>query len=85
MSLIGTPRKGFNVMAYNKQKRDRTTRLERAAVRRLATAVRETERDHPLPRCEHGKPLRDGGGEALEPSCGCRLIGMDNIYRPGKG
>lgn len=26
----------------------------------------------PLPQCEHGKPLLDGGGEILEPPCGCR-------------
>lgn len=27
----------------------------------------------PLPRCLHGKALRDHGGELLEPPCGCRL------------
>lgn len=58
-------------------------KYQRAAVKRLAAAVAKTERDHPLPRCDHGKPLRDGAGEALEPPCGCRLIGIDNIYRPG--
>lgn len=26
----------------------------------------------PLPRCKHGGCLRDGGGELLEPECGCR-------------
>lgn len=41
-------------------------------LRRLTAAIRDTERDHPLPRCEHGNALRDGGGEALEPLCGCR-------------
>lgn len=63
MSYIGRPRRStFSVVAYNDQ----------AAIRRLAEAVRETERDHPLPRCVHGKALRDAGGEALEPPCGCR-------------
>src|SRR6202142_3967790 len=38
----------------------------------LAKAIRETERNHPLPRCQHGRALRDGGGEYLEPPCGCR-------------
>lgn len=26
-----------------------------------------------LPRCKHGKALRDHGGDLLEPPCGCRL------------
>lgn len=43
-----------------------------AAIARLHAANVETERDHPLPRCEHGSALRDGAGEALEPPCGCR-------------
>ena len=46
---------------------------EQRAVERLAAAVRKTERDHPLPRCRHGKALLDGGGEKLEPPCGCRF------------
>ncbi len=25
-----------------------------------------------LPRCRHGKALRDHGGSALEPPCGCK-------------
>ncbi len=45
-------------------------RLE--SVANLADAVRVVETHHPLPRCTHGHPLRDGGGERLEPSCGCR-------------
>lgn len=45
---------------------------ETAAVQRLADAVRKTERHHPLPRCIHGKALRDRAGEILEPMCGCR-------------
>jgi hypothetical protein len=47
-------------------------RAEQAATGRLAAAVREVEAAHPLPRCRHGVALRDGGGERLEPSCGCR-------------
>lgn len=39
---------------------------------KLARAIREIERDHPLPRCAHGQALRDHSGEKLEPSCGCR-------------
>lgn len=46
--------------------------LGRAPVKRLAEAIVKIERDHPLPRCRHGKPLMDGGGEKLEPTCGCR-------------
>lgn len=43
-----------------------------AAVARLAQAVKDVERDHPLPRCQHGSALRDHAGERLEPPCGCR-------------
>lgn len=39
---------------------------------KLSKAIEEVERDHPLPRCEHGQALRDHSGEALEPPCGCR-------------
>lgn len=46
---------------------------DQAAMQRLSDAIRHVEQHHPLPRCEHGKPLRDGGGELLEPPCGCRL------------
>jgi hypothetical protein len=35
----------------------------------LRLAIEEAE---PLPRCIHGNCVRDGSGEALEPSCGCR-------------
>lgn len=41
-------------------------------VENLRRAVEEVNRDHPLPRCPHGQALRDGGGERLEPPCGCR-------------
>ena len=54
-----------------------TDKYDRAAVKRLANAVAETERDYPLPRCRHGKALRDGGGENLEPPCGCRFTKGD--------
>lgn len=46
--------------------------LTRASIAGLSKAIAETERDHPLPRCRHGKPLIDGAGEILEPPCGCR-------------
>lgn len=38
----------------------------------LADVIAFAERLDPLPRCEHGNALRDGAGETLEPSCGCR-------------
>jgi hypothetical protein len=38
----------------------------------LGAAIRHVEQQHPLPRCGHGSALRDGGGERLEPPCGCR-------------
>lgn len=47
---------------------------DRDALKNLAAAIEETERDHPLPRCQHGNALKDGGGELLEPSCGCRAF-----------
>lgn len=46
--------------------------VESDATTELAKAVADVERDYPLPRCAHGKALRDHSGEALEPSCGCR-------------
>lgn len=50
---------------------------EQRASKRLADVVAETERNHPLPRCRHGKALQDGGGENLEPPCGCRFTKGD--------
>lgn len=38
----------------------------------LRDAVDWVEENHPLPRCQHGHALRDHGGEALYPPCGCR-------------
>jgi hypothetical protein len=43
----------------------------------LAQAVRDVEREHPLPRCSHENALRDHGGEYLEPACGCRMAPVD--------
>jgi len=41
-------------------------------LKKLTDAIEWAETNHPLPRCEHGKALKDGAGELLEPSCGCR-------------
>lgn len=38
----------------------------------LDAATEYVNREHPLPRCEHGGALWDHSGERLEPSCGCR-------------
>lgn len=38
----------------------------------LSEAIAFAELVGPLPRCIHGAALRDGGGESLEPPCGCR-------------
>lgn len=56
-------------------------RADMAAVARLHDAVEKVERDHPLPRCAHGKPLMDGGGDLLEPDCGCRYLKRDAVPR----
>lgn len=39
----------------------------------VAINIVQADYDDPLPRCEHGNCLRDGGGELLEPPCGCRM------------
>lgn len=57
----------FNELA----RQDAEARKEQDAIDRLADAIRETERDHPLPRCRHGFALEDGGGESLETPCKC--------------
>lgn len=44
-------------------------------VKALRDAVAWVQKHHPLPRCKHGSALRDGAGERLEPSCGCRARG----------
>lgn len=48
---------------------------ERTAINQLSAAVAYVNEHHPLPRCTHGNALRDGGGDILEPSCGCRAWG----------
>ena len=39
----------------------------------LRQAIDFAETIAPLPPCNHGSALADGGGERLEPPCGCRL------------
>lgn len=46
----------------------------------LRAAIDSANRFHPLPRCEHGAALADGGGELLEPPCGCRLNAPKFIF-----
>jgi NTP pyrophosphatase (non-canonical NTP hydrolase) len=41
--------------------------------KQLQEAVKETSRDHPLPRCIHGKAFTDHSGEWLEMPCGCKF------------
>jgi hypothetical protein len=41
-------------------------------VSELGDAIRQVERESPLPRCGHGSCLVDGAGKLLEPECGCR-------------
>lgn len=43
-----------------------------AKVALLDLAIRKTQRIWPLPRCIHDNCLKDGAGELLEPTCGCR-------------
>lgn len=45
---------------------------ERTSINQLSASVAYVNEHHPLPRCSHGNALRDGGGDLLEPSCGCR-------------
>lgn len=47
-------------------------RETRVAIQKLHDAITFVNRFHPLPRCIHGHALKDGGGEILEPPCGCR-------------
>lgn len=49
----------------------------------LAAAVRDVERDYPLPRCDHGNALRDHAGDTLEPSCGCRAVAVPPVTGEG--
>lgn len=37
----------------------------------LTEATDRVLKKHPLPRCSHGTPLKDHGGNLLKPSCGC--------------
>lgn len=37
----------------------------------LSAAIDYVNEHHPLPRCVHGSALEDGGGEKLQPPCGC--------------
>jgi len=52
-----------------------TPKPEGDPIAELGAAVEQVNREHPLPRCAHGKALADGAGEKLEPPCGCRLYG----------
>ena len=45
----------------------------------LSEAIKWSEENYPLPRCEHGYVLRDHGMERHEPPCGCRL-GVHNDW-----
>jgi len=46
---------------------------ERIAIRKLGAAVAALEREHPLPRCAHGRALRDHAGDVLTCPEGCVL------------
>jgi hypothetical protein len=50
-------------------------------IQKLTDAIDWAEKNFPLPRCRHGKPLKDGAGELLEPSCGCRGFNLDPDFR----
>jgi len=43
----------------------------------LTDAIAWANENFPLPRCRHGKALRDGAGEMLEPSCGCAALSKE--------
>ena len=60
-------------MAYN---------LGVVAVKNLQDAIEWANTNYPLPRCRHGKALKDGAGELLEPTCGCRLQGCVIVCAP---
>lgn len=51
-------------------------------VKKLTDSIDWVETNHPLPRCGHGKALKDGGGELLEPSCGCRFAPSASTESP---
>lgn len=48
---------------------------------KLTDAIKWVKENYPLPRCSHGKPLKDGSFELLEPSCGCRGYNLDPDFR----
>ena len=50
------------------------TRLSARGLSDLSASIAAVETHAPLPRCEHGSPLRDGAGEFLEPLCGCSAL-----------
>lgn len=54
---------------------------ERQQIQELANAVAFVEKHYPLPRCSHGQALRDGAGDILEPSCGCRAFDLNPDFR----
>lgn len=45
----------------------------RVGLRKLREAVARLDRDHPLPRCPHGRALRDHAGDVLTCPEGCVL------------
>lgn len=46
---------------------------DRVGIRKLSEAVARLDREHPLPRCPHGRALRDHAGDILTCPEGCVL------------
>lgn len=55
---------------------------ERVAIRKLGAAVEALEREHPLPRCPHGRALRDHAGDVLTCPEGCVLAQESDAVQP---
>jgi hypothetical protein len=51
-------------------------------IKNLQDAIDWAEKNYPLPRCRHGKALKDAAGDLLEPTCGCRLQGCVIVCPP---
>ena len=59
---------------------------ESKGIKELMEAVNFVEEKNPLTRCEHGNALKDHGNNKLYPSCGCRIVMMNNnAPRPSGG
>lgn len=70
MSLSAVLRRAISVLESEGRFVDLVEEMQTELDRLEGAKVRPCE---VLPRCRHGKALRDHGGSLLEPPCGCRV------------